>query len=320
MADLKHAVRADAWPELPLRAWQDTYDTLHLWTQIVGKVRMALSPPMNHFWHVTLYVTARGLSTSAIPYGGGAFEIEFDFIGHQLVVQSSDGQTRSFPLRSRSVADFYQLLMETLGEMAIEVRINPMPQEMANPIPFDQDTTHASYDAEYAQRFWRILVSVEQVLQEFRGRFLGKASPVQFFWGSCDLATTRFSGRRAPERPGADPITRESYSHECSSAGWWPGGMTPAGVHIPEPAFYSYIVPTPPGFDTAQVRPAAASFDPRLGEFLLMYDDVRRATSPQATLMEFLQSTYEAGAKLAGWDRASLEIGKSSATGEENAA
>jgi hypothetical protein len=279
-----------------------------MWTQIVGKIRMALSPPMNHFWNVALYVTTRGLTTSPIPYHDRTFEIRFDFIDHKLMILTSEGSVAMLPLKPRPVAAFYKELMSALERLGIKVSINPMPQEVPNPIPFDQDTTHASYAAEYAHRCWRILASVDQIFKEFRGRFVGKSSPVHFFWGSFDLAVTRFCGRRAPERPGADRVTREAYSQECSSAGWWPGGATPAGTLIDGPAFYSYMSPSPPGLDAAEVRPRGAHFDHNLGEFLLMYDDVRRARSPKAALMEFLQSTYEAGANLARWDRAALEM------------
>ena len=307
MSDVQQSDRGVLWPELPLSAWQPTCDTLHMWTQIVGKVRMALSPPVNHYWHVPLYVSARGLTTTTIPCASGAFEIDFDFLDHRLAIYTSSGQVRLLPLVDQSVAEFYRRLMGILRDLGIGVRINPVPQEVPNPIPFDRDTVHAAYDREYAQRFWRILVSVEKVLRAFRGRFVGKSSPVHFFWGSFDLAVTRFSGRRAPERPGADAVTRESYSHECSSAGWWPGGVTPSGVTVGGPAFYSYISPAPVGLERASVQPAAARFDARLGEFLLMYDDVRRAPVPEAMLMEFLQSSYEAGATLAHWDREALE-------------
>jgi hypothetical protein len=298
---------AEAWPDLPLESWKETYATLHMWTQIVGKVRMALTPPINHFWHVTLYVSTRGLRTSPIPYGDSTFEVVFDFIDHNLLVIASNGDIAMLPLRPRAVADFYKDFMATLRRVGIEVRINTMPQEVANPIPFEQDTTHASYDPEYAHRFWQILASTHAVFQEFRGRFLGKCSPVHFFWGSFDLAVTRFSGRRAPERPGAGYLMREAYSHECSSAGWWPGGVTMSGKVVSGPAFYSYISPEPPGFGERKVRPQTAYYDRDIGEFLLMYDDVRRAPSPREALMQFLQSTYEAGAELALWERSMLE-------------
>lgn len=290
------------WPALPLEAWKETYVTLHMWMQIAGHVRMALSPKVNHFWSVTFYVTPRGLSTSAIPYQNGIFEIVFDFIEHQLLISTSHGEVSRIALRQRTVADLYDELMSKLRSLGIEAHFHGAPDEVPDPIPFAKDRTHASYDPEYAHRFWRILVSVDKVLQEFRARFIGKCSPVHFFWGSFDLAVTRFSGRRAPERSDADLITREAYSHEVSSAGFWPGSGD-----IKQPAFYSYTVPEPQGFAQATVRPRQASYDPKLKEFFLMYEDVRTATSPEATLMEFLQSTYEAGANLGHWDRESLE-------------
>jgi hypothetical protein len=292
----------ECWPALPLAEWKDTYATLHMWTQMVGKVRLALTPLVNHWWNVPLYIDARGLTTSTIPYGDEAFEIRFDFLDHQLLLQTNAGVRKTLPLAPRSVAAFYRDFMDLLRSAGIRVQIWKMPVEIPNPIPFDEDTTHAAYDREYAQRFWRILVSVEHVLTEFRSRFIGKSSPVHFFWGSFDLAVTRFSGRRAPERPGADRITREAYSHEASSVGFWPGGGEVSG-----PAFYSYMAPAPPGFHEARVRPGGAFYHQKLGEFLLMYDDVRKAASPSAALLEFCQSTYEAGANLAQWDRASLE-------------
>jgi hypothetical protein len=291
-----------SWPELPLAAWQDTLQTLHMWTQIAGKVRMALTPPVNHWWHTTLYVNERGLTTSPVPHVGGVFEIQFDFLDHQLKIRSSDGAHKSLPLEPQAVASFYDRLMRTLSSMGVAVTINTKPQEVADPIPFDQDYRHASYDPEYAQRFWRILLSTGRVLQEFRGRFLGKCSPVQFFWGSFDLACTRFSGRPAPPRKGV--ISSEAYSHEVISAGFWPGGSG-----IDGPAFYSYTSPQPPGLPEEPVRPAAASWSTQLSEFILMYDDVRRTSSPGDALMEFLDSTYVAGAKRANWDRRALERG-----------
>jgi hypothetical protein len=290
------------WPELPLEAWQDTYATLHMWTQMVGKIRLALSPKINHWWEVPLYVTAVGLTTSPIPYDGGIFEIQFDFIDHQLLIRTSQGAERVMALAPRSVADFYAEFMQCLESLDIHVRIWKMPVEISNPIPFDKDTEHASYDPEYANRFWRILVCADAIFKEFRSRFIGKSSPVHFFWGSFDLAVTRFSGRRAPAREGADAITREAYSHEVISAGFWPGGGDIKGG-----AFYAYAAPEPAGFPEAQVSPARAFYDSRLHEFFLMYDDVRRASSPRAALMEFLQSTYDAGASLGNWNREELE-------------
>lgn len=290
------------WPSLPYEEWKDTYETLHMWTQIVGKIRLALSPMVNHWWQVTLYVTPRGLTTSPIPYGTGTFEIRFDFIDHHLTVYKSDGTTRIMGLYPRSVADFYRELMSILRSLGIQVMINPIPQEVPNPIACDTDTVHASYDEEYANRFWRILVQTDSILKEFRGRFIGKCSPVHFFWGSFDLVVTRFSGRRAPERPGADLMTREAYSHECSSVGFWPGSGS-----VLAPAYYAYTTPEPSGLSQARVHPDAAYYDPQMKEFFLMYDDVRGAPDPRATLLDFLQTTYEAGADLAGWDRSSLE-------------
>ncbi len=295
-------MHSEMWPALPLEEWSATCDTLHMWTQIVGKVRLELSPFENHWWHSTLYVSPRGLTTSAIPYGPGLFEIQFDFIDHMLVIETSSGARKTVALRPRTVADFYREFLSALAGLGIDVKVYHVPVEVPNPIPFDQDTTHASYDPEYAHRCWRVLMSASTVLRRFRSEFIGKASPVHFFWGSFDLAATRFSGRRAPEREGADAITREAYSHEAISAGWWPGGGPVAG-----PAFYAYAAPQPPGFAQARVRPERAFYSVELGEFLLMYDDVRTADSPEAELMAFLQSTYEAGAELAHWDRESLE-------------
>ena len=294
--------RDDAWPPLPLDEWRDTYATLHMWTQIVGKVRLALSPPVNHWWQVPLYVSPRGLTTSAVPYGRGSFEIEFDFVDHALVFDTSDGARRSLPLSPRPVAEFYREVMEALGSLGVHVEIYTMPVEVPDPVRFTEDYQHASYDADAARRFWRVLLRADRVFKEFRGRFLGKCSPVHFFWGSFDLAVTRFSGRRAPEREGADAITREAYSHECISHGFWPGGGA-----VPGAAFYSYTAPEPEGLKTAEVRPAPAFYSAEMSEFLLMYDDVRAAGRPEEALTEFLQSTYEAGANLAGWDRAALE-------------
>ena len=294
--------RVEVWPNLPYEAWKDTYDTLHMWTQIAGKIRLALSPMVNHWWQVTLYVTPRGLTTSSIPYETRTFEILFDFIDHNLIVHTSDDSTKYVSMYSRSVADFYRELMSVLRSLGIEVNINPMPQEVPNPIAFDRDTVHTSYDKEYANRVWRILVETDSVFKEFRGRFTGKCSPVHFFWGSFDLAVTRFSGRPAPVRPGADRVTREAYSHECSSAGFWPGSGS-----LPAPAYYAYTVPEPSNLSKAQIRPDGASYNTQLGEFILLYDDVRSAPDPRAMLLDFLQSTYVAGADLAGWDRHSLE-------------
>jgi hypothetical protein len=296
-----------AWPDLPFDAWRDTYATLHLWTQIVGKVRLAQTPWVNHSWHVTLYVTARGLSTSPIPHGLRTFGIEFDFVGHQLTIESSDGRVQHLPLEPQSVATFYRRLMAAMSALDLPVRIHPTPNEIADAIPFDRDETHGSYDREYAARFWRVLSQADRILKIFRSRFRGKCSPVHFFWGAADLAVTRFSGRPAPEHPGGVPnlpdwVAREAYSHEVSSCGFWAGGGP-----IAYPVFYSYAYPAPPGFADARVLPAEAFYSQELGEFLLPYDRVRLADSPDDTLLEFLQSTYEAAATLADWDRQSLE-------------
>ena len=293
---------ADQWPALPLKQWKDTYATLHMWTQIVGKVRLALTPLINHWWNVPLYVNTRGLTTSPIPYRNRPFELWFDFLDHQLVLQTSDATRTSLPLTSMPVADFYQKVLGMLRSSGIEVKIWRMPVEIPDPIPFDEDRVHASYDPEAAHRFWRILLSVQCVFEEFRSRFLGKCSPIHFFWGSFDLAVTRFSGRLAPERPGADRITREAYSHEVSSVGFWPGSG-----NITDAAFYSYAAPEPQGFRDWRVQPAAARYDAQIGEFVLMYDDVRDSASPSAALLDFCQTTYEAAATSGQWDRNALE-------------
>jgi hypothetical protein len=302
MAIKMDAAKSEAWPALPLAEWNDTRATLHMWTQIVGKVRLALSPPVNHWWEVPLYVSSRGLTTSPIPYGADIFEIEFDFLAHQLQIHTSRGQSSSLALEPRSVANFYSEFMAALESLGIRVKIWPMPVEIPDPIRFDQDHVNASYDSEYANRFWRILVAVSTVFTEFRARFNGKSSPVHFFWGSFDLAVSRFNGKRAPERPGADSITREAYSHEDISAGFWPGSVPGADA-----AFYAYAAPEPPGFSKSPVRPAPAFYSAELSEFLLKYDDLRRADSPRDALLDFLQSTYEAAANLANWDRSALE-------------
>jgi len=291
-----------AWAALPLNDWKSTYETLHMWTQIAGKVRKTLTPLINHWWNVTLYVTSRGLTTSPIPYGDETFEIAFDFIDHKLYISVSNGSIKRLNLEPKSVAAFYRELMGALHSLGIDVEIHAIPDEVANPIPFAEDETHHSYDPEYANRFWRVLSFTATVFQEFRGGFMGKCSPVQFFWGSFDLAVTRFSGRRAPERKGADLMTREAYSHEVISHGFWPGGGDIQG-----PAYYAYAAPEPEGFKTALVRPAAAFYHTGMSEFFLMYDNVRSAESPKAALLDFLQSTYEAGATLGKWDRAALE-------------
>jgi hypothetical protein len=299
--------RPSAWPPLPLEEWSDTAATLHMWMQIVGKVRLVQSPWINHSWHVTLYVTASGLTTSPIPHGARSFEIDFDFLRHRLIVRTSDGGEAGFPLRPQTVAAFYARLLEQLRGLDLPVKIYGKPNEIADPIPFAEDDTHHSYDPEYASRFWRILVQADRVLKEFRARFIGKCSPVHLFWGGDDIAVTRFSGRAAPEHPGGIPnlpdwITREAYSHEVSSAGFWAGGGA-----ISYPAFYSYAYPEPDGFAAARVKPEAAFYSTDLKEFILPYDAVRQSNDPDATLLAFLQSTYEAAANLAGWDRAALE-------------
>src|SRR5260370_10613942 len=278
----------EAWPELPFEAWQDTYATLHIWTQIVGKIRKTQTPLINYWWNVTLYVTPRGLTTSPIPHEDGTFDLSFDFIDHKLDIRTSGGSIKRLVLAPRTVADFYSDVMGTLHSLGVDVKIHATPDEVANPIPFAEDHTHKSYDPEYAQRFWRILVSVDRVFKEFRGRFIGKCSPVHFFWGSFELAVTRFSGRRAPERPGADAITREAYSHEVISHGFWPGGGA-----VEAPIFYAYTAPAPEGLDKEPVKPGFYSTE--LSEFVLPYDDVRRSASPNQALLEFMQSTYEAG-------------------------
>jgi len=292
----------EPWPSLPLEAWEDTRATLHMWTQIVGKVRLAQTPLVNHWWNVPLYVSARGLTTTAMPYGSTSFEMEFDFIDHHLEIKCSDGALRKIPLRPISVAAFYRETMSALDDLGLNVRIWKMPVEIPDPIPFDQDEVHKSYDPEYANKCWQVLKHADRVLQEFRSRFIGKCSPVHFFWGSFDLAVTRFSGRPAPARPDADPITREAYSHEVISHGWWPG-QGPLG----KPAFYSYTAPAPEGLAEAKIRPEKAFYSKDMSEFLFMYDDVRTATDPDGELMEFLECTYEAGANLAGWPRKELE-------------
>jgi hypothetical protein len=300
--------RFGAWPLLPLQEWQETYHNLHMWTQIVGKVRLELTTNTNHWWNVPLYVSARGLTTSPIPYRDFVFEIQFDFIAHKLLIDRSDGVCKELALVPQTVAEFYSEFMFALHSLGIDIRIYAKPVEVANPIPFAEDRLYRAYDADAAQRFWRILVSCDAVFKTFRARFLGKNSPIQFFWGSFDLAVTRFSGRRAPERPGADSITREAYSHEVISAGWWPGGMGVDG-----PAFYCYAAPAPLGLELQAVRPAAAFYHPEFKEFILMYDQVRSAESPDSMLLDFLQSTYEAAAALAQWNRAELEVGSSAA-------
>jgi hypothetical protein len=295
------------WPDLPLAEWADTCATLHLWTQVVGKIRLAHAPLINHWWQVPLYVTSRGLTTSAMAYGARSFQLDFDFLAHNLIIQTSDGATAKIALAPRTVADFYAEVMSRLRELGLETRIWTMPVEIADAIPFDQDRDHASYDPEYAQRFWRILVQADRVCTLFRSRFLGKVSPVHFFWGSFDLAVSRFSGRAAPTLTSNSPnlgawVMQEAYSHEVSSCGFWPGNGG-----FGQAAFYSYAYPEPPAFSKAPVRPDAAQYDPDLGQFILPYDAVRKASSPDNDLLDFLQTTYGAAADLAHWDRAALE-------------
>ncbi|WP_407166756.1 DUF5996 family protein [Bradyrhizobium sp. ORS 111] len=303
---MNHAPKS-RWPELPIAAWRDTAATLQLWTQIVGKIRLVKSPWLNHSWHVTLYVTPRGLTTSPIPDGDRTFEIDFDFIDHVLLMSTSDGPARQFALAGQSVASFYTTIMANLQDLGIDVTIDEMPNELPDPVRFSQDTQHASYDADAVRRFHQILVNCDRVFKQFRTAFLGKASPVHFFWGSFDLAVTRFSGRAAPQHPGGvphlpDAVAHEAYSHEVSSAGFWPGGGA-----IDYPAFYSYAYPEPAGYRSTQVRPEAAFFSEALGEFVLPYDAVRAASDPDRALLDFLQSSYEAAAINANWNRDALE-------------
>jgi hypothetical protein len=292
----------NAWPELRWEDWSATADTLHMWTQIVGKVRLALSPLQAQWWNVPFYVSARGLSTSAMPYGADFLEIEFDFVRHELLFRMSTGASASAPLRAQSVASFYAEFQHTLASLGVNVTLYATPVECAHPIPFAEDTEHASYDPEAAHRFWRILLRADQVFQKFSTQFIGKISPVHFFWGSFDLAVTRFSGRPAPPREGADAITREAYSQEVISAGFWPGN---GGYG--KAAFYCYASPSPPNLDAASIQPAHAFWDKNLGEFILLYDDVRKSSSPDEALLTFLQSTYDAAANLAHWNRKALE-------------
>ncbi len=292
----------EIWPTLPFEEWQDTCETLHLWMQVVGKVRLELSPYQNHWWQVPFYINSRGLTTSPITYQNRIFEVNFDFIDHVLTVQTSDGATRYLPLIPRSVADFYREFMAILKSLNIEVEINTLPSEILNAIPCDEDQDHKSYDPEYVNRFWRLLVQADRVLKIFRGGFIGKSSPVHFFWGSFDLAVTRFSGKRAPEREGADSITREAYSHEVFSVGFWPGN-----AEFPKPSFYAYAAPEPEGLKAATVRPEKAFYSPEKSEFFLLYDDVRSGENPDQLLLDFAQSTYEAAASLGHWDRLNLE-------------
>ncbi|MBD3882953.1 hypothetical protein IFO70_14380 [Phormidium tenue FACHB-886] len=301
-----HSLNDAIWPPLPVAAWQETYKTLHLWTQIIGKIRLALAPKVNHWWHSTLYVTPRGLTTSTIPYGARSFQITFDFLHHQLLIETDDGTVKTIALAPRSVADFYRAVMDTLKEIGIEVQIWTIPQEVTEPIPFEQDEQHAAYDREYAQRFWQILVQADRLMTIFRSRYAGKCSPVHFFWGSFDLAVTRFSGRRAPEHPGgvpnmADWVTREAYSHEVSSCGFWFGSSSV------EALFYAYAYPTPEGFKDYPIQPKEGFYSPDMQEFILPYERVQQADNADAMVLEFLQSTYEAAANLGNWDRTTLE-------------
>jgi Family of unknown function (DUF5996) len=297
---------AGGWPSLPFNEWRETCATLHMWTQVVGKVRLALAPRVNHWWQVPLYLSARGLTTSPVPYGERTFQVDFDFQEHRLLIETSDGGSREMRLAPRTVADFYGEFMSSLRSLGLEVKIWTTPVEVANPVPFEKDEAHASYQPEYANRFWRALVQADRVLQKFRSRFLGKCSPVHFFWGSFDLAVTRFSGRPAPPHPGtpgvADSITREAYSHEVSSAGFWPGGDA-----LPEPIFYAYAYPEPEGFKEFAVRPAGAYYNADFREFVLPYEAVRGAADRDGALLDFLQTTYEAAAETGRWDRAALE-------------
>jgi hypothetical protein len=300
----------EAWPPLPLEAWEPACNTLQLWSQIVGKTRLALAPMQNHWWQVALYVTARGLGTSPMPFDDRTFEVDFDLLDHRLLVRTSDGRNASLPLEPQTVADFYRRYLDMLRSVGIEARIrHPKPNEVATPIRFDADTVHAAYDAGASGRFLHALVQADRVLKEFRSRFIGKCSPVHFWWGSFDLACTRFNGRAAPPHPGGIPnlpdwATREAYSHECISAGWWPGN---GGGPVREPAFYAYAYPEPAGCPDAKIRPAEASYHPLLHEWILPYDAVRRSASPDALVLDFFQSTYETAAGLGGWDRKALE-------------
>jgi len=290
------------WPALPLAAWRDTYATLHMWTQVVGKITLALTPRMNHFWNVAMQVTSNGLSTPTLTSGDLAFTMVFDFIRHRLVIECSNGKAEMISLKPMTVAEFYRLVLDTLARMGINVKIWPMPVEIPDPIRFDKDVIHHGYNPESANAFWGILVSIKPIFEAFRCKFIGKSSPVHFFWGSFDLASARFSGRRAPERPNADPITKESYSHEVISHGFWPGSGA-----IQDPAFYAYAAPEPPGFNHAPVKPRAAFYSKDISEFILPYEAVRTISFPQLDLAAFLESTYAAGADLGKWDRSTLE-------------
>ena len=310
MTTIQQTELNDTWPPLPLDEWVDTYETLRRWAQMVGKTRLALAPMQNHWWQVTLYLSARGLDTSPIPNGDHSFDIEFDFIDHLLVARTSDGATRSMPLAPRSVADFYRDYMAMLGSLGIEPKIYPRPVEIVDATPFADDRVHASYDADAAQRFWRALTQADRVLKKFRSGFIGKCSPSHFWWGGFDLSCTRFSGRRAPPHPPGgvpntpDYVNLDAYSHACISAGFWPGS---AGTSVEEPVFYAYAYPEPPGCPDASVRPDATEYNMEFREWFLPYESVRNAPDPDAALLEFLDSTYSAAADLAGWNRALLE-------------
>lgn len=293
---------SNVWPILPYSQWSDTCETLHMWTQIVGKIRLALCPPVNHWWDVALYVTARGLTTSPMPYDERVFQIDFDFIDQALYVHTSAGESRIMALAPKSVANFYAELMSILRSLKIDVQINPIPCEVPHPTPFNEDTTHASYDGAFAKRFWRVLVQVDRLMKIFRSEFMGKCSPVHFFWGSFDMAVSRFSGRCAPPRPEADAITREGYSHEVYSCGFWPGSEL-----FDKAAFYSYMAPEPEGFKTASIQPGTAYYNSGTNGYILLYEDVRKAVDPDVMVLDFFQSTYDAGADLAQSDRHSLE-------------
>jgi Family of unknown function (DUF5996) len=298
---------AETWPALPLAAWRDTCETLHMWTQIVGKTRLALAPMENHWWQTTLYLTPRGLTTSPMPEGARTFAVDFDFIDHQLVIRTSEGAIRTLSLEPRTVADFYAEYKDTLRALGLRAKIWPVPVEVMRAIPFTEDREHRSYDPDFANRFWRVLAESDRVLKRYRGRFMGKASPVHFFWGGLDLAATRFSGRTAPRYSGAIPncppyVMVEAYSHECASCGFWPGNDA-----LPEPAFYAYAYPEPAGYADCAIRPAEAYYHPDLHEFILPYDAVRTAPSPDDAILGFAQSTYEAAADLAKWDRPAIE-------------
>jgi hypothetical protein len=305
---MKQASNDDFWPSLPLDQWRSTYSTLHLMTQVIGKIRLKTAPMVNHWWQITLYLTPRGLSTSSMPHGSRTFQIEFDFIDHDLIIQVDDGSARALALTAEPIASFYARVMRALDELGVPVRIWTMPVEIESPVPLDEDWREGAYDPDAVRRCWRILEQSARLFSEFRSGFVGKCSPVHFFWGGFDLAVTRFSGRRAPEHPGgipnmADWVTREAYSRECSSCGFWPGGGA-----IQEPAFYAYAYPEPPGFPDQPIKPREAFYSQEMREFILPYEAVRRSTDPDRMVLDFCQSTYEAGANLAGWDRTDLEV------------